>query len=92
MFLRKSICAFIFAFICFGFISQCSAQDIVLYASQASVKVGSWSSVGDSSAAGGSRLANPDAGLPKVVTPAANPASYVELSFLPTPVNHIICG
>ena len=79
--LRTSICAFIFTFICFGFVSQCSAQDIVLYASEAPVKVGSWSSVGDASAAGGSRLANPDAGQPKVVTPAANPASYVELSF-----------
>ena len=58
-----------------------SAQEIVLYASQAPVKVGNWSSVADSTAAGGARLANPDAGAGKIVTPAANPSSYAELTF-----------
>ena len=58
-----------------------SAQEIVLYASQASVKVGNWSSVGDSSAAGGARLNNVDFGAGKVTTPAANPAHYAELTF-----------
>ncbi len=58
-----------------------SAQEIVLYASQAPVKVGNWSSVSDSTAAAGARLWNPDAGVPKIVTPAAHPSSYAELSF-----------
>jgi endonuclease/exonuclease/phosphatase family metal-dependent hydrolase len=58
-----------------------SAQEIVLYASQAPVKVGSWSAVADSTAAGGARLANPDAGAPKIGTAAANPSSYAELTF-----------
>ncbi|HVI69916.1 MAG TPA: hypothetical protein VM656_00340, partial [Pyrinomonadaceae bacterium] len=58
-----------------------SAQEIVLYASQAPVKVGNWSSVADSTAAGGSRLVNPDAGAGKIVTPLANPSSYAELTF-----------
>ena len=57
-----------------------SAQDIVLYASQAS-KVGNYVSVADSTAAGGARLTNPDLGAPKIVTASANPASYAELTF-----------
>src|SRR5687768_9969003 len=50
-----------------------SAQEIVLYASQASVKVGNWSSVGDSTAAGGARIASVDFGAAKISTPAASP-------------------
>ncbi|HEU4770452.1 MAG TPA: hypothetical protein VFS77_24000, partial [Pyrinomonadaceae bacterium] len=45
------------------------------------MKVGNWSSVGDSTAAGGARLSNTDFGAGKVSTPAANPAHYAELSF-----------
>ena len=58
-----------------------SAQDIVLYASQAPVKVGNYFSVADSTAAGGARLTNPDLGAPKIVTASTNPASYAELTF-----------
>jgi endonuclease/exonuclease/phosphatase family metal-dependent hydrolase len=58
-----------------------SAQDIVLYASQAPTKVGSYSSVADSTAAGGARLTNPDLGAAKIVTASTNPASYAELTF-----------
>ena len=58
-----------------------SAQDVVLYASQAPVKVGNYLSVADSSAAGGARLSNPDLGAAKIVTAAANPSSYAELTF-----------
>jgi hypothetical protein len=58
-----------------------SAQDVVLYASQAPVKVGSYFSVADSTAAGGARLTNPDVGAAKIVTASANPASYAELTF-----------
>lgn len=73
--------AFISAIILCGSAQQSFAQDVVLYASQAPVKVGNWSSVSDSTAAGGARLANPDAGQPKILTPAAYPSSYVELTF-----------
>ena len=81
MILRASLCAFIFAIISFGCVSQSFGQDIVLYASQAPVKVGNWSSVGDGSAAGGSRLANPDAGAPKRTSALASPTDYFEMTF-----------
>ena len=58
-----------------------SAQEVVLYASQAPVKVGNWTSVSDSTAAGGARLANPNAGAAKITTALSAPSSYAELSF-----------
>jgi endonuclease/exonuclease/phosphatase family metal-dependent hydrolase len=70
-----------FAFIFLGIVQSISAQTVVLYASQAPVKVGNWSSVGDTTAAGSFRLANPDQGAAKISTAAASPSSYVELSF-----------
>ena len=70
-----------FAFIFLGFVQSISAQTVVLYASQAPVKVGNWTAVGDSTAAGSFRLANPDLGAAKVSTAASAPSSYVELSF-----------
>ena len=75
------ISAFIFLVTVLVSVQSASAQTIVLYASQAPVKVGNWSAVGDSTAAGGYRLANTDRGAPKVVTAAASPANYVEMSF-----------
>src|SRR6185369_4410594 len=56
-------------------------ENIVLYASEASVKVGNWQVVADQTAAGGNRIFNSDAGLAKVITPAANPTSYFEMTF-----------
>jgi hypothetical protein len=41
--------------------------------------------VADGDAAGGTRLYNPNAGAPKVTTPAANPASFVDISFIADP-------
>ena len=73
--------ALIFALIFLGLVHSVSAQNIVLYASQAPVKVGNWTTVADSTAAGSFRLANPDQGAAKVVTPFAAPSNYVELSF-----------
>ena len=70
-----------FAFIFFGLVHSISAQTVVLYASQAPVKVGNWTSVADSTAAGSFRLANPDLGAAKIITAAAAPSGYVELSF-----------
>jgi hypothetical protein len=43
--------------------------------------VGSWSVVTDGTAAGGSRIANADAGAAKIVTPLASPAHYFEIAF-----------
>ena len=73
--------SFISAFIFLAFVQSASAQEVVLYASQAPVKVGSWTTAADSTAAGSFRLANPDAGAAKVVTALAAPSSYFELSF-----------
>lgn len=73
---------FILLFIVLVLAQSASAQTIVLYASQAPVKVGSkWSVVADSTAAGSFRLANADQGASKVVTPLAAPGNYVEMSF-----------
>jgi hypothetical protein len=57
-----------------------SANDIVLSAAEAPVKPG-WSVVADGTAAGGSRLANADAGAPKKSAPLANPTQYFEMTF-----------
>ena len=56
-------------------------SDIVLYAKRAAPLVGAWSFVADGTAAGATRIANPDAGAPKILTPTAAPASYFELPF-----------
>jgi Bacterial Ig domain len=58
-----------------------SPGDIVLYASEAPVRIGNWTVVADTSAAGGSRLRNPNLGGAKIVTASASPATYVELTF-----------
>ena len=55
--------------------------DIVLYASNATVLAGGWTTVSDSSAAGGRRAVHPNAGGAKIATPLANPAHYIELTF-----------
>jgi endonuclease/exonuclease/phosphatase family metal-dependent hydrolase len=72
---------FIFLFIFLVLAQSASAQTIVLYAYQAPVKVGKWSVVADSSAAGSFRLANADTGAAKVTTALAAPSSYVEIQF-----------
>jgi phosphatidylinositol-3-phosphatase len=56
--------------------------DIVLYASEAPVKAGNWVVVSDSTAAGGARIWNPDAGAPKLAAPLANPASHFAMTFV----------
>ena len=57
--------------------------DIILHAQRATVMSGSWGLVSDSTAAGGLRLANPDAGKPKLGTALASPGDYFELKFTP---------
>jgi hypothetical protein len=58
-----------------------SAADVVLYASEAAVKVGNYSVVADASAAGGARIHNPDAGAAKLSSALASPPAYFEMSF-----------
>jgi hypothetical protein len=55
--------------------------DVVLRAAAAGTRVGKWSVVSDATAAGGSRLANPNAGAAKLAAPLASPADYFELTF-----------
>ena len=55
-------------------------REIVLWAADAIV-AGAWNRVTDASAAGGARLQNPDRGAPKLLTAAAAPVAYFELSF-----------
>lgn len=56
-------------------------SDIVLYASEASNRVGNWRVEADSTAAGGSRMRIPDAGGAKLDPPLASPANYFEMTF-----------
>src|ERR1043165_8637493 len=80
---RRIVPAFIFisVLILLASARTTSAQEIVLYASQAPVTVGNWTVVAAGTAAGGARLFNPDAGAAKIVTAVANPSSYAELTF-----------
>jgi PQQ-like domain len=57
------------------------AEEIVLYARNAKPIVGTWRIVTDPTAAGGARIEQPDAGVPKIPAPAAAPANYFELAF-----------
>jgi hypothetical protein len=57
------------------------AGDVNIYASNAPVIRGKWSRVSDSTAAGGFRLSNPNAGAAKVTTPSATPLDYFEATF-----------
>ena len=56
------------------------AGEVVLYASSA-LRVGNYIVVSDATAAGGSRVHNPDAGAAKLAAPLANPGHYFELQF-----------
>ena len=53
-----------------------ASGDIVLYASEASVRAGNWQVVNDATAAGGARIHNPDQGAPKRTVALANPSDY----------------
>jgi endonuclease/exonuclease/phosphatase family metal-dependent hydrolase len=68
-----------------GIRPSAAGEDIVLYARNATARAGAWSVVSDSSAAGGARMANPDAGAAKIENASGSPASYFELQFTVTP-------
>ncbi len=59
-----------------------AASDIVLYAAEATRRAGTWRVVADSTAAGGSRLEQPNANAATIATPLANPQHYVEYSII----------
>ena len=59
--------------------------DIILFAKQARVVGSAWAAVADTTAAGGVRLANADAGVAKLGAASAAPASYIELPFTAEP-------
>jgi hypothetical protein len=56
-------------------------DEIVLHASVNPTLGGGWIPTGDTTAASGARLQNPNANLAKINTAAANPAQYFELTF-----------
>jgi hypothetical protein len=62
-----------------------SPDDVVLYAAEATARVGAWNPVTDATAAGGKRLENPNAGASTITTAQANPANYFEMSFTAPP-------
>src|SRR5215217_2478629 len=57
-----------------------SESEVVLYASEG-MRVGNYEVVSDSTAAGGARLHNPDAGAAKLSNALASPGTYVEMQF-----------
>lgn len=57
------------------------AGEVILHAREATAVVGNWNAVPDASAAGGTRLWNPDYGAPKLTAASASPANYFELTF-----------
>ena len=62
-------------------LANAQSSDIVLYASETTVRVGNWLVQADATAAGGNRIRIPDAGGPKLTTPFANPTHYFETTF-----------
>jgi hypothetical protein len=61
--------------------NSAAPADVILMAAAATTVRGAWSVVTDASAAGGSRISNPNAGAPKPSTAAVAPTSYFELTF-----------
>jgi len=60
--------------------AHASSSDVVLYASNAPTRAGTWKVVADSTAAGGFAIANAVTGAP-VTVPLAHPANYFQVSF-----------
>jgi hypothetical protein len=57
------------------------AGTVVLYPAAVAIRHGNWRVVADTTAAGGSRIEQPDAGAAKIATAAADPANYFEVTF-----------
>jgi hypothetical protein len=54
---------------------------IVRYPGTDATAFGNWHAVADVTAAGGERMENPDAGVPKIAVAASSPVNYFELTF-----------
>jgi endo-1,3-1,4-beta-glycanase ExoK len=61
--------------------ANASSSDVVLYASRARVRAGSWTVIADPTAAGRHAMTTPDRGAPAIKTPLVHPRSYFELTF-----------
>ena len=57
------------------------SREVVLHASDATAMTGTWRLQADSTAAGGQRAWNPDAGAGKLATALANPPNAIEFTF-----------
>jgi hypothetical protein len=62
-------------------LSSATTGTIVRYPAGAATAHGNWRVVADATAAGRSRIEQPDAGAAKVAAPLASPANYFELTF-----------
>lgn len=60
--------------------AKAANTDVVLYASKAPVRAGSWKIVSDSTAAGGSAITTP-VSTTKIATAQASPANYFQMTF-----------
>lgn len=58
-----------------------ASTDIVLHASKAPVRAGTWAVVVDSTAADGFAMATPNLGAAEVKTPLASPTNYFQMTF-----------
>jgi PKD repeat protein len=61
--------------------AHASSNDVVLYASKAPVRAGTWAVKADSTAAGGFLIENPNLGAAKLLVPLAKPQSFFEIKF-----------
>ena len=64
-----------------GATAHANSNDIVLYASKAPVRAGTWAVKADSTAAGGFLIENPNLGAPKLLVPLAKPKNFFEVEF-----------
>ena len=61
--------------------AHANSNDVVLYASKAPVRAGTWAVKADSTAAGGFLIGNPNLGAAKLLVPLAKPLNYFEITF-----------
>src|SRR5215468_1978700 len=61
--------------------AHASNTNIVLYASKATVRAGTWAVKADSTAAGGYLIESPNLGAAKLLVPLASPKNYFEIKF-----------
>jgi len=61
--------------------AHANSNDVVLYASKAPVRAGTWAVKADATAAGGFLIGNPDLGVGKLLAPLAMPVNYFEIKF-----------